>query len=233
MNVNKFVVVDYQQGAGGEFIANWLSAHWGHALEFDLQHQPNYLQKWFNSHSLIKSDWDENFSNYVSEFDQMCGQHSVHKIAVSYHCYKWPHHVEILTQQLGARFVRINCKNYEQTIYQDFCRKVLDRPLTKADFHEIQFMLRDRPMALVTHCMDLLSKGQLCYRDIVGDLKPDPRTPPSQDIEIDYESFFVDFNQTAAAYQTLCQQLGLEPQAQLLDALIQRNKKNLLQQQGT
>ena len=42
-----------------------------------------------------------------------------------------------------------------------------------------------------------------------------------------YEDFFINFDRTSAAYQTLCNQLQLSPNPQLLDALIDRNKKNL------
>ena len=45
--------------------------------------------------------------------------------------------------------------------------------------------------------------------------------------EIMYQDFFVNFDQTPAAYQTLCNQLQLNPNVQLLDALIDRNRKNL------
>ena len=51
--LEQLIVIDYQEGAGGEFIASWLSAHFGQRLETDLQNNPNYLQKWLNSQGIF------------------------------------------------------------------------------------------------------------------------------------------------------------------------------------
>ena len=49
--LEQLIVVDYQEGAGGEFLANWLSAHFGQKLNYNQQTNSNYLQKWLNAHS--------------------------------------------------------------------------------------------------------------------------------------------------------------------------------------
>ena len=63
--LEQLIVVDYQEGAGGEFLANWLSAHFGQKLNYNQQTNSNYLQKWLNAHSLIQDDWKENFKNQL------------------------------------------------------------------------------------------------------------------------------------------------------------------------
>ena len=228
--LDNFIVVDYYEGAGGEFMANWLSAHFGHVLYDDAQTNPVYCQKWFNSHSLIKPDWNYNFANYVQDFLIMCEQQNIKSLAVSYHLYKWPDHVKILSQ-VQARFVKINSQGHEKQIRKDFDRKVLQRLLTKNDLPEVLFALKNQPQIHVDHCLNLLREGTLTW----GDLRPRPQfcclqPLPSQDIEIFYNDFFVDFGKTQHAYLALCDKLHLLPRFDLLDALIERNKKNLAQQ---
>lgn len=225
--IEQLIVVDYQEGAGGEFVSNWLSAHFGQKLETDLQLNPNYLQKWLNSHSLIQSDWRKNFNKYLLMFNDECTKRGVRSIAVSYHLYKYPEHVEILKKVNQPRFVRINCTGYEDQVVRDFRRKVLDRVLGPGDFAEIKFILCNQPQEKVKHYMDLYRRQALTYCKLLSyDPKIELKHLPSNDVEITYKDFFVDFDQTPTAYQTLCSQLQLTPNAQLLDALIDRNKKN-------
>jgi hypothetical protein len=226
--LEQLIVVDYQEGAGGEFVSNWLSAHFGQKLETDLQLNPNYLQKWLNSYSLIQSDWRKNFNKYLLMFNDECTNRGVQSIAVSYHLYKYPEHVEILKKVNQPRFVRINCAGYEDQVAWDFRRKVLDRVLGPGDFAEIKFILCNQPQENVKHCLDLYRRHALTYRELLScDPKLELKHLPSNDIEIMYRDFFVDFDQTPTAYQNLRSQLQLTPNAQLLDALIDRNKKNL------
>ena len=80
--------------------------------------------------------------------------------------------------------------------------------------------------------MALFQHNQLTYRDLLSfDVQADLKSLPSDDIEILYQDFFIDFTKTSDAYQRLCVELGLQPNLTLLDALIERNKKNLLTQQ--
>lgn len=223
--MDKFIVVDYQEGAGGEFIARFISAHFGHELEFDQQARPDHAQKWLNSYSIVKQDWDTNFQTYFDTFLKRCASHGISDIAVPYHLYKWPRHVElILTQMPHTRFVRINCKGYYTQINTDFHRKVSDRKLT--DFRELQFLLANRDRNFVKDILKLYKEQKLYYRDIFPAPSICSKTLPSEDIEINYSDFFCDFNQTASAYEKLCSQLKLVPDILLLTALLERNKKN-------
>jgi hypothetical protein len=223
--LKRLIVVDYQEGAGGEFVANWLSAHFGQKLEFDQQAHPNYLQKWFNSHSLVKSDWHQNFSQYLLEFNQECAKFDIDEIAVPYHLYKFPHHVNILSTVNHTRFVRINCKGYESEVFAEFERKVLDRVLT--NFAEIKFVLQAHSREHAKNYLELFQQKKLTYRHVWPHTSNRLRVLPSQDVEIHYNDFFANFDQTATAYQALCNQLDLLPQQNLLTALIERNKKNI------
>ena len=226
--LEQLIVIDYQEGAGDEFISNWLSAHFGQKLETDLQLNPNYLQKWLNSHSLTQSNWHENFNKYLLMFNDECEKRGIRSIAVSYHLYKYPEHIEILKKVNQPRFVRVNCAGYEDQVAQDFQRKVLDRVLGPGDFAEIKFVLKNQTQEKIKHCMDLYQHQKLTYRELLPcDPKIELKHLPSTDIEIMYQDFFVNFDQTPAAYQTLCNQLQLNPNVQLLNALIDRNRKNL------
>jgi hypothetical protein len=224
--LEQLIVIDYQEGAGGEFIASWLSAHLGQQLETDLQNNPNYLQKWLNSHSLIKSDWQTNFTQYLMEFNDLCGQHNIQRICIPYHLYKWPDHVEILQKINQARFVRINANGYETNIEEDFKRKVLNRVLEPKDFAEIKFILGNQDKEKRDHFLHLFRQGKLTY----GELFPNSnglKHLPSTDVEIMYGDFFSDFTKSADAYNKLCNQLQILPDLGLLSKLVERNRKNL------
>jgi len=227
--VEQLIVVDYQEGAGGEFIASWLSAHFGQKLQTDLQSNPNHLQKWLNLHSLVQPDWQENFGNYLLTFNRECASQDIDKIAVSYHLYKYPEHVEILKTINQAKFVRINCVGFEARVDIDFNQKILDRVLL--DFAEVHFMLKNQTQEKIKHFLNLFKQKKLTYRDLVpGKIDHASKQLPSDDIEIMYEDFFIDFKKTPKAYENLCDQLQLQPSVELLDALIDRNTKNLQHQ---
>lgn len=223
--MDKFIVVDYQEGASGEFVARFISAHFGHDLEFDQQAHPSHIQKWLNSHSLVKQDWNINFQSYFHTFLNRCATQEITNIAVPYHLYKWPRHVKIILNQLPqTQFVKINCESHYEQVNAEFRRKVLDRQLT--DFQELQFLLANQGRDFVKDMLKLYQQKKLFYRDIFPGVSPQPRTLPSSDIEIRYNDFFCDFNQTATAYEKLCSQLKLMPDTLLLTALLERNKKN-------
>lgn len=223
--MNKFVVIDYQDGAGGEFIARFVSSHFGHALDFDQQLNPDFTQKWLNTHSLVRPNWDENFEFYLEEFLEHCRQNNIDQIAVPYHLYKWPGHVErILKKVANTRFVKINCNKYTDMIYVEFDRKVLSRSIE--DFSELQFLLQNKNKEEVVSALKLYQQKKLTYRDIFPNCTCQFQKLPSMDIEITYEDFFCNFDQTPRAYQTLCDALSIEPQPKLLALLLERNKKN-------
>jgi len=223
--VDKLIVVDYHEGAGGEFIARFISAHLGHELEFDQQRNPSHIQKWLNSTSIVTPSWGERFPILFHSFLKNCQQHKIDKIAVPYHLYKWPDHVDAIRKSVPrAQFVRINPQGYENQIAVEFQRKVLDRPLT--DFQEVQFMLANKDRNFVKSMLELYKQQRLTYRDLFP-VVPDQSKPlPSNDIEINYSEFFVDLDQTPRAYEKLCSQLNLTPDILLLSALLERNKKN-------
>ena len=217
-------MVDYHEGAGGEFIARFISAHFGHELEFDQQAKPNHLQKWLNSYSLITPDWAMNFAKYFQAFLDNCALQQITSIAVPYHLYKWPDHVDTITSYVPqTQFVKINSHSHRDKVDADFRRKVLDRPIT--DFKELQFLLSNRDKPFVNNTLKLYQNKNLYYRDIFPWKSTWSKTLPSNDIEILYSDFFCEFDRTANAYQQLCSQLNLVPDPVLLTALIQRNQK--------
>lgn len=229
--IEQLVVVEYFEGAGGEFFASFINAHWGQSLVADLQKSPDPLQKWLNSHSLVKLDWDVNFEKYALKFFELCKSQKIEQIAVPYHLYKWPKHQEILNRLCyNTRYVRINAQGYEQKLAKDFDRKVLNRVLDNSDFMEIKFLLNNKPKDHRIHCINLFRQHQLTLAIIDDRFKvPDYNLLRlcSQDIEISYKDFFIDFDATNSAYQQLCQSLNLNSDNKLLTMLIDRNRKNL------
>jgi hypothetical protein len=227
--LEKLIVVDYQEGSGGEFVASWLSAHFGHLLVENPQKNPDYYQKWLNSHSLITSNWNENFSKFFLDFVTRCCDLGITQIAVPYHLYKWPHHVDIIKDCCPhARFVRINCKEYQREVSAEFDRKVRFKKLGPKDFATVKFMLTQKSSKEIQRVLTLFKKQELVFQDLMPNIKKTSRLKilPSQDIEINFRDFFVDFDQTKVAYNRLCDELALSPDNTLLGMLIERNKKN-------
>jgi hypothetical protein len=223
--LKRLIVVDYQEGAGGEFIARFLSAHFGLPLAFDQQADPDQTQKWLNSHSIVTPTWTLSFETSLRALMELCDSQNIDSIAVPYHLYKWPQHVDkILDLIPHARFVRINCDRYLGQVNVEFKRKVLDRSIT--DFKELQFLLKNKDRDFIKSMMTRFKQKTLTYKDIFHAPDKDLKTLPSKDVEIDYGDFFCNFDQTASAYERLCDRLGLSPNIVLLSALLERNKKN-------
>lgn len=227
--LDQLIVVDYQEGAGGEFIASWLSSHYGHELVDNSQQNPDYCQKWLNSHSLVNKEWDEEFVDFFQTFLTTCQSHGITQIAVPYHLYKWPHHVDVIKDCCShVRFVRINCHGYEQEISAEFQRKVCAKKLGPADFGIVKFMLTHRSKEEIKHALALFKNQELTFSDLMPlEIQPPLlKNLPSQDVEINYQDFFVNFDNVNTAYQQLCVDLNITPDIALLNALIDRNKKN-------
>lgn len=226
--LKKIIVVDYNEGAGGEYMASFLSAHFGQDLVSNPQKQPDRLQKWLNTHSLVVPDWNDNFKNYLEKFFNECQRSEVENIAVPYHLYKWPGHVDVLKDALpAARFLRINCIGHEQHILQDFRYKIWNRKLTNADFLEIKFLLSHRSEQFKIQVLQKLKTNQLVYKDLFSNTEVVYGSLPSNDVEVMYADFFINFDNTPEAYEYMCTQLEITPNFSLLNLLIQRNKKNL------
>lgn len=223
--LDKFIVVDYQEGAGGEFVARFVSSHFGHQLEFDQQHNPDTTQKWLNSNSIVNPDWDAKFETYLETFLDHCNENNVKQIAVPYHLYKWPEHVEKILKKINhTRFIKINCDKHIDKIFLEFDRKVLSRPIQ--NFSELQFLLQNKNKDHVDSMLKLYRQKKLTYGDVFSKHQHQLRKLPSNDVEIQYEDFFCNFDQTPHAYQKLCKQLDIAPNANLLLRLLDRNKKN-------
>lgn len=223
--MDKLIVIDYQEGAGGEFIARFISAHLGNELEFDQQKYPNHVQKWLNSHSLINKDWDQRFLVYFRMFLNVCKTQNIKQLAVPYHLYKWPEHIDLILKELpNTRFVKINCEDYVERVCADFQRKVLDCPIT--EFRELQFLLKNKDTDFVKSSLESYKDGRLTYRDIFPTQVLELQPLPSNDITINYGDWFCNFDQTAQSYEKLCNELSLPLDIMLLSALLERNKKN-------
>jgi hypothetical protein len=224
--IDQLIVVDYVEGSGGEFFANFLSAHFGSKLEFDAQRSPNFLQKWLNSQSLVVKNWDQEFRNQLIEFQDLCDRSLMSRLAIPYHLYKWPHHIDIISEMFPTRFVKINVVGFEHLIRSDVERKVWFRKMTKKDVGEVQFLLQRLDLDQQQIVLNLYRKQELIFKDLVGGNLETGESPPTRDIEIFYKDFFQDFDCTVNAYKKLCAELKIIPDFALLNKLIDRNKKN-------
>ena len=222
--IDQLIIVDYQEGAGGEFFASFLGAHLGHDLVDNPQNQPNHLQKWLNSHSLAYSDWDRNFDQYFDNWIKLVDQPGPCGIAAPYHLYKYPHHIEkIKTQWPQTRFVRINAQGYEYLLQKDFERKVSNRPLS--DFEELSFLIRSWSHEKKLEIINKFKNKKLLYSDLFQSNNT-LKILPSRDLEIHYRDWFVPGDKIFDAYGNLCNDLKINQNTILLDKLIQRNNKN-------
>ena len=228
--IDQLIVVDYVQGAGGEFFANFLSAHFGSKLEFDSQRTPNFLQKWVNTQSLLVKNWEHEFRHHLLEFQDLCNKSQISRLAIPYHLYKWPNHIDIIAEMFPTRFIRINTTGYEHIVRTDFERKVWFRKMTKKDVGEVKFLLQRLDSNKQQKVIELYLKQELVFKDLIDDSMDNVleiiKTPPSRDIEIFYRDFFLDFDAVPAAYKKLCVELKMIPDTALLNELISRNKKN-------
>jgi hypothetical protein len=236
------VFVDYADGAQGETLAYFLNSHkeFGNHKFSDqnIQELTGLETKWFNTHSLIYKDWDENFLQYLNDWKSQSSRVKV----LSYHLYKYPGHIEFLKNHIpDVRFIKINSDNYEDFYKYDYIRKILFRKLTKQNINEIKFLIPDTHKVTI---IQLLKQDQLRGIDVALANLAQPITtqtrqqlvknflsqrmiPPSQDIEVDYHDWFLDSKSLPMAYEKLCNQLKICPDPLKLDKLLKRNEKNL------
>jgi hypothetical protein len=236
------VFVDYADGAQGETLAYFLNSHeeFGNHnfLDQNIQELPGMDTKWFNTHSLVYKDWDNNFLQYLEAWNSQSNRAKV----LSYHLYKYPGHVELIKNHIpSVRFVRINSDKYENFYKYDYIRKILFRKLTKQHINEIKFLIPDTHKVTI---IQLLKNDQLrgidvalancsqpittqARQQLVKNFLCQPMSPPSQDIEINYHDWFLDLTSLPAAYEKLCEQLKICSDPLKLDKLLKRNEKNL------
>lgn len=237
------IIVDYLEGAGGEYFSYFLSSH----AEL-LNYQPSELDmqiladfKFLNTQSLSTPDWDSQFATVFENFN-----HNNKKLAAPYHLYKWPNHVEqILQINPAVRFVNINSANDDYLVKMDFLRKIWLRKLTKKDLPEIKTLTNNLDQSSKMMLIQRLKTNSLLQLDIelvcnqmainranrlnkIDKFINNRLTAPSKDITISYRDFFIDFDCTCNAYDKLCAELNLQPDYVKLNLLIDRNKKNYL-----
>jgi hypothetical protein len=134
--------------------------------------------------------------------------------------------MDTISEMFPTRFVKINAAGYEHTVQIDFERKAWFRKMTKHDVGEVKFLLQRLDLAQQQKVLDLYRKQQLTLKDLMGGDVVMGGPPPTQDIEIFYKDFFIDFDRTVDAYEKLCAELDIVPDFKLLSELINRNKKN-------
>ena len=250
---NKLVIVDYLEGAGGEYISYFISSH-KEFMSFDLdvdnmQTIDGNLLKYVNSQSIVDPTWNQNFKNNLLTFINRCTDQQISTIAIPYHLYKWPTHIDVIkNQQPSTRFIKINYNASRQSdIFLDFFRKVWFKKLNKFNLPEIKFLTENFSMLDKQTVIQRLQANKLYYLDLlllkngVAVTSKNQRNAvtefqnqqnklcPSSDIVIEYDDFFVNFDCTLDAYKQLCNQLKILPDMKKLDKLIERNKKNYLE----
>lgn len=246
--LSKFVVVDYFEGAGGEYLAYFISSH-NEFLSYDLtnydmQAIDGTFLKYLNSQSIFNKTWDGHFDENFRNFINMCNS----SIAIPYHLYRWPTHIDIIkNQQPNTRFVKINySEDRRNDIFLNFARKILFKKFSKFDISEIKFLITHFSSLDKKTVLQKLKTNDLYFLDfillrnkipitsenrksIVFDLQNKKNICPSTDIAIEYDDFFVNFERTHEAYSKLCDQLEISPDIKKLATLVERNTKNQIE----
>lgn len=241
--LEKLIIVDYVEGAGGEYLAHFINRHINSTVSAtdNMQELSGVGMKQLNSFSLIKSDWRENIEYYLEEF---INQITVKQLAVPYHLYKFPEHIEPLQAIADqTHFVKIDSVGHPNIAF-DFVRKVYFKKLDKSHLSEIKFYTETLNVTSKQQIIQRLKNNNLYWMDLEllknnQAINKQNRTAlidqalnhttilPSNDIVISYRDFFVDFKRTQEAYDKLCVQLGIQADTIKLDEFINRNKKNL------
>jgi hypothetical protein len=126
----------------------------------------------------------------------------------------------------------------------DFIRKVWLKKFNISDLAEIKFLTQNFSLEDKKIIIDQLQQNKLLWLDLfllkqkiplstdsrltaINDFQTFPKKVcPTNDIVVEYDDFFIDFDRTPGAYKQLCDQLEILPSADKLDKLIHRNKKN-------
>lgn len=249
--LTNLIVIDYSEGSGGEYISNIINSHKGFYNESpeveNLQDVPNLIQKYFNSKSLISADWDENFDFYINDFLNQCKQLGVDSVAISYHLHKFPNHITIINQHIPqVRYVKIDQTNCEYLIKLDFIRKILFREFKSQNWDELKYRIHHLDKTKQIKIIDLFKHDALLGMDIlliennlsvtyehrsrlIDQILNRSNKLPSNDISINYEDFFIKFDNIKNKYYNLCNALKLKADDKILRSMTQRNKKNYQQ----
>jgi hypothetical protein len=248
--LDRLVVVDYVDGAGGEYISNIVNSHTEFnsaetPLASNMQAVSDETQKWFNSRRQLNAkNWKEVFPAECDMFLDRCAVEQINNISIPYHLYIHPDHesaFKLLSNK--TQFVKIEMDNYLDLVVMDYARKVLFRPLTKANFNEVKYRITNPKSDDSKELVSLMMQGHLfaidliLYRDKMKINRENrqqrltylldrQRTCPSNDIVINYEDFFVSFDKTEKSYYNLCESLNITPSSEILNAMLVRNKAN-------
>jgi len=236
--LSSLVVVDYIEGAGGEFLSQTINRHNGFS---DIV----VLQKWFNSERHIIPNWEDEFAHRADAFVSQCETQLVNNIAVSYHLCFYPEQIEVLRLLSdNTRFVKIDSTGYANMVKMDFVRKVLFNRINKTQIREVKYRIRDDRGPLAHKLLNLLMNNQLLGIDLVLykrklDITKDNRESvfnqlmektdvcPTNDITISYEDFFVNLDNLKKSYYNLCNSLNIVPSEAIAESMLIRNTKNL------
>jgi hypothetical protein len=230
--LEKIIIVDYVEGAGGEYFSQFLNNHLHKSEDV-------WLQKYFNSESLIIELWDQKFTEYLGNFLSLCYKRAVTEIAIPYHLYKWPQHLALFNQiSKNVRAVKINSTKYNHEVTIDFLRKIYLCPVEKTQMSQLSYYIKSATDQQKQQINELLRTNTLQWidvrilldnttkRQLIDKILARNISCPSQDIEINYGTFYVDYNKIDDKYNLLCKQLGITPDNILLTELITRNQTN-------
>lgn len=245
--LERLFVIDYTEGCGGEYFSNFISSHQGfyssNPNATDMQSISGSLQKYFNTHSLKDNQWRLLFLQHLNIFLQQCDEKNIKKICVAYHLYKNPTHIQkILDLVPTTRFININVVN-NRLPKLDYVRKVLLKKFNKNDLKELQWYTQEFTDQQKILIVQRLKINNLLYVDLhliknniiintntrqdwVLNFLSKDSTPPSSDVNILYDDFFINFSRSVESYDKLCNELSISPDYDHLDQLIKRNQTN-------
>ena len=231
--LKKIIVVDYIEGAGGEYFAQFLSDHMNTA-------QHRWLQKYFNSQSLVTKNWDQDFEHHLNKFLELCNKQNVNEIAVPYHLYKWPHQFDLFNRIAHTvRAVKIDSTQYNREVALDFLRKIYLCPFDNTQISQLAYLANSATDKVKQELNEQLRSSGLQWidviitldntltkRQLVDQVLRHTTMLSTQDVKIDYGVFYVNRAGIEDKYNLLCKQLDITSNLELLEELIKRNKEN-------
>ena len=242
--LQQIIVIDYIEGAGGEYLSNFLNAHaefYNRGIILDnLQQSNDMIQKFFNTKSITCLNWNMNFVEYLKEYENLCKEQKISKVVVPYHLYKFPKHVDLFSLiAKDVRFVKIDSTGYEYLITYDFVKKILLQKVLKHNLQQLSLLIKNYSVKEKQKLINLLKTEDLFLVDVfdTDNISRQAKIKkyfqaactkilPSDDITVNYKDFFIDLSKVQDNYKFVCEVLQIEQDNALLDQLITRNTKN-------
>ena len=244
----KIVFVDYPEGAGGEFLSQVISMHPDFYTELGAvsSDQTSRIDLRDTIYNFLNSAQYHNHANWTDiaevrmlEFKEKIQALSAEKICVPYHAHKHQEYKMLKKIWPDCTVIGIwpKLENSWKLINFEILRKVY---LVKYSFNDIKHVFHINKkiridlnnfigldVLLLKNNLDITSSNRKATVERI--MKRNLTNPGTCDFLLSWENFFINTDTISTEYQELCNFLQIEPQHDVLQLVIERNKKNLTQ----